>query len=197
MPVRPGRHRCRRWIAHIRISWISGCFKCRIDRESRTDTASPVPGGPDLSSVDDDRSCRSPPPGRGRSARLEYTYRDRMLLVTRGSPLARRRDPHAQRGQLRPALPARDRRSGWCSPSPARARSTPRSRWTRCSTARATTGTSGSTACPRSSATAIGSTGPRATGIATTPRSSCTTLTPAPCPAAGPGGPATDCRAAA
>ena len=61
------------------------------------------------------------------------------------------------------------RPSGWSSPSPATARSTPRSRSTRCPIAPATTGTCASTACPRSSATATGSTAPRTTAIATTP----------------------------
>ena len=51
----------------------------------------------------------------------------------------------------------------------------------------ATTGTSGSPACPTSSATAIASTGRRGSGTASTRASSCSTRRRAPCRAAGPG----------
>ena len=151
----------------FRISWISGCFQCRIRPRIGPNGPARAEAGPTFQGTTTVMPIIIAGPRPMRKA--EYTYRDRMLIITRGSPLPRGRDTHSQRGRTSSCSAGTGRRSGWSSPSPARARSTPKSRWTRCSTARATTGTSGSTACPRSSATATGSTGPGATGTATTP----------------------------
>ena len=117
----------------------------------------------------------------------EYTYRDRIRWSSPRQPAAGGCDRHAQRDQLRPALPARD--GGLAGPLRALRRRDPRRDPAR--PARrigpATTGTSASTACPRSSATATGSTAPRATATATTRASSCSTRTRGPSRAAGPG----------
>ena len=62
----------------------------------------------------------------------EYTYRDRMLMVTRGSPLPLGATPTPSGVNFVLHLPARHRGLRWSSPSRATPRSTPRSRSTRC-----------------------------------------------------------------
>ena len=67
----------------------------------------PDRSGHGASTRDNDRDADhdpSPEPLQRPSTR----YRDRTLMVTRGTPLARGRDPDAHRDQLRAALPARD-----------------------------------------------------------------------------------------
>ena len=79
----------------------------RSNRESTRCAASPVGrAGPlDLGTT---TVMPTTTQGRSRSRRPSTAYRDRMLLVTRGSPLPRGGDSDAQRDQFRLALPARD-----------------------------------------------------------------------------------------
>ena len=76
----------------------------------------------------------------------------------------------------------------WSSTTHQARRSPPRSRSTPTGTGRATTGTSGSTACPTSSATATASTGRRGSGNLRPEHHPTRPRRRAPCRAAGPGG---------
>ena len=120
--------------------------------------------------------------------RTEYRFRDRMLTVSRGSPLplGAVKMPNG----VNFALVCRHGTAVWLVLSEPcdGARSTPRSRSTPSTIAPATTGTSGSTACRRNSATATGSTGPGTTATGSIPGTSCSTPTRGRSRAAGPGG---------
>ena len=122
--------------------------------ENRHDRPRPVTGRPARVLWDDDPTWRSPLRSRSRSkSRIQLSRA--APAGHAGQPGPRGGDADPQRDQFRPA-----RRHGtavWLIlSSRAAERSTPRSRWIPCSTARATTGMCGLTACPMSSATAIG-----------------------------------------
>ncbi len=111
-----------------RISWVTGCFQCRIGRESGR--AAPTRAGQGAAT-------------RGRKPHADHdsataTDRDGRIHLSRPHAVDHPRESRCRRAQ--PPRPAGSTSScsagtgppsGSCSPSPARGRSTPRSRWIR------------------------------------------------------------------